>query len=113
MSSSLSQLTQSSAGGEKAETIIELDAPLNGKVYLVGTAHFSVESNREVAELIRKVKPNRVVIELCKARSNILKLDEETVLREAKEMDMNKIMQMIKQVIKINGPAWESYFGCL
>ena len=91
-------LPQGGGGGEKAETIIELDAPLNGKVYLVGTAHFSVESNREVAELIRKVKPNRVVIELCKARSNILSLDEETVLREAKEMDMNKIMQMIKQV---------------
>lgn len=89
-------------GGEKAETIIELDAPLNGKVYLVGTAHFSVESNKEVAELIRRVKPDRVVLELCPSRSNILKLDEETVLKEAKELDMSKIIQMIKQVKQIN-----------
>jgi pheromone shutdown protein TraB len=101
--SQLDKLTKNGGNdGEKAETIIELDAPLNGKVYLVGTAHFSVESNKEVAELIRRVKPDRVVLELCPSRSNILKLDEETVLKEAKEMDMNKVIQMIKQVSQIN-----------
>ena len=83
---------------QDTDTMVVLDAPLNGKVYLVGTAHFSVESNKEVAELIRKVRPNRVVIELCESRSNILKLDEETVLREAKDLDINKIRQLIKQV---------------
>ena len=82
----------------KVETITVLDAPLNGKVYLVGTAHFSLESNKEVAELIRRVKPNRVVLELCSSRTNILKIDEETVLKESKEMDLNKILQMIRQV---------------
>lgn len=87
----------------KSDTIVELDAPLNGKVYLVGTAHFSLESNKEVAELIQRVKPNRVVIELCQDRSHILKLDEETVLREAKDMDMNKLIQMIRQSSVANG----------
>jgi hypothetical protein len=32
-------------------TITVLDAPLNGKVYLVGTAHFSVKSQEEVSEV--------------------------------------------------------------
>jgi pheromone shutdown protein TraB len=86
-----------------SDRIVELDAPLNGKVYLVGTAHFSPESNREVAELIKRVKPNRVVIELCQDRSHILKLDEETVLRDAKDLDMNKIMQMIRQTSVAHG----------
>ena len=83
---------------KESETITILEAPLNGKVYLVGTAHFSVESQKEVADLIRKVKPNRVVLELCSSRTNILKLDEETILKEAKSMNANKVLQLIKQV---------------
>ena len=79
-------------------TISVLDAPLNGKVYLVGTAHFSVESQKEVAELIRKVRPTSVVLELCPARVNILKLDEETVLREAREMNTAKMIETIRKV---------------
>jgi pheromone shutdown protein TraB len=79
-------------------TISVLDAPLNGKVYLVGTAHFSLESQREVIELIRKVQPHRVVLELCPARTNILKLDEETLLRESREMDTEKILKLMREV---------------
>lgn len=87
----------------QTNTLAVLDAPMNGKVYLVGTAHFSVESQKEVIELIRNVKPNRVVLELCSSRVNILKLDEETVLREAKEMDMNKIMKLIRESSVVHG----------
>lgn len=83
-------------------TITVLDAPKDGKVYVVGTAHFSVESQKEVAELIRKVQPTVVVLELCAARSNILKLDEETVLREAREMNMSKMIELMKKVTKIH-----------
>ena len=79
-------------------TITVLDAPLKGKVYLVGTAHFSVESQREVIELIKRVQPNRVVLELCSARIDVLKYNEEYLLKEAKEMNLNKLMQMIKNV---------------
>ena len=84
-------------------TICVLDAPLNGKVYLVGTAHFSLESQKEVSDLIRRVQPNRVVLELCPARVNILNLDEETVLREAKDMNVNKILKLIKETSVIHG----------
>ena len=37
-----------------------------GRVYLVGTAHFSQESNEDVAAVIQAVKPDIVVLELCK-----------------------------------------------
>jgi pheromone shutdown protein TraB len=79
-------------------TISTLEGPQNGKVYVIGTAHFSVASQKEVAELIRRVKPNYVVLELCSSRIDLLKLDEETVLREAKDLNMNKIIQLIKKV---------------
>ena len=81
-----------------SSNVAVLDAPLNGKVYIVGTAHFSIESQKEVADLIRKFQPNRVVLELCASRTNILKYDEQTLLKEAKEMNMNKLIQSIKEV---------------
>ena len=87
-----------SNGYISSNTITVLDAPMNGKVYLVGTAHFSLESQREVSELIRNVQPNCVVLELCSARVNILKFDEETVLKEAKDMNMGKLLKLIKEV---------------
>ena len=31
-------------------SVTVLDAPLNGKVYVIGTAHFSVKSQEEVIE---------------------------------------------------------------
>lgn len=83
---------------KNTETLTILDGPQNSKVYLVGTAHFSRESQNEVVELIKKVRPNRVVLELCNSRINILKLDEESVLKEAKEMNISKMIQLIKQV---------------
>lgn len=83
---------------KNTETLTILDGPQNSKVYLVGTAHFSRESQNEVVELIKIVRPNRVVLELCNSRINILKLDEESVLKEAKEMNISKMIQLIKQV---------------
>ena len=38
------------------------------EVYLVGTAHVSAESAREVRELMRLVKPTSVMVELCDER---------------------------------------------
>ena len=32
-------------------SVTVLDSPCNGKVYLIGTAHFSVKSQQEVAEV--------------------------------------------------------------
>jgi hypothetical protein len=89
---------ESSNKVEPSNTLTILDGPLNAKVYLVGTAHFSVESQKEVIDLIRNVRPNRVVLELCGSRVNLLKLDEATVLQEAREMNMTKVIQLIKKV---------------
>lgn len=75
-----------------------LEGPLNGKVYLIGTAHFSLQSQKEVKDLIQEVNPNRVVLELCQARSGILNLNEQTIIRDAKEMNFSKLWKLIKQV---------------
>lgn len=87
----------------KSPNISVFDAPLNGKVYIVGTAHFSLESQREVSKLIQEVRPNRVVLELCSARSGILKLDEETIIREAKDMNYNKLVKLIRETSVAHG----------
>jgi pheromone shutdown protein TraB len=38
------------------------------EIYLVGTSHISSASAREVADLIRQVKPDYVAVELCEQR---------------------------------------------
>ena len=43
-------------------------------------------------------QPDIVVVELCKSRINILSLDEETLLREAKNINLEKIRTAIRQV---------------
>lgn len=87
----------------KLSNCLVLHAPSGGKVYLIGTAHFSHESQKEVAELIKRVQPNRIVLELCNSRINILKYDEETLMREYKEMDNNKIFQLMKDTSVMQG----------
>ncbi len=49
-----------------------LTSPHGGTVYLIGTAHVSAESEREVAELVALVKPQAVALELCRARTALL-----------------------------------------
>ncbi|RNA20109.1 traB domain-containing -like [Brachionus plicatilis] len=83
--------------------LVILEGPLNGKVYLVGTAHFSLESQQEVRDLIQKVQPNRVVLELCQSRRGILNLDEETIIRDAKDMNYSKLRKLIKETSIAHG----------
>lgn len=73
------------------------------KVYLVGTAHFSRESQDDVVKVIQTVQPQVVVLELCAARTSILSLDEATILEEAKNIDFDKIMTTIKTNGVYNG----------
>ena len=81
------------------DTVTVLDGPDNGKVYLVGTAHFSKESQQDVEYTIRQTQPNCVVLELCNSRLNILSLDEKTILEEAKNLDVSKMRVTLKEVI--------------
>lgn len=85
------------------ETVSRLDTPFGSSVFLVGTAHFSRESQEDVATTIRTVKPDIVVVELCKARTAILQLDEETILQESRSLDFKKVQMIMKQHGKIQG----------
>jgi len=49
-------------------------------------------------QTIQLTQPDVVVVELCKSRINILSLDEETLLREAKNINLDKIRTAIRQV---------------
>ena len=48
-------------------------------VYLIGTNHASETSAHEVADLIRNVQPDFVVLELCEGRAKLLYQDEQTL----------------------------------
>ncbi|CAF1237859.1 unnamed protein product [Rotaria magnacalcarata] len=85
---------------ELPETITILkDETTDGTIYLVGTAHFSEKSQREVAEIIQLTQPDIVMVELCQSRVNILSLDENTLMKEASEMNYEKL----RTIIKANG----------
>ncbi|CAE1328771.1 TraB domain-containing protein [Acanthosepion pharaonis] len=88
---------------ELPSTVTILDTEHGSKVYIVGTAHFSLESQEDVAKTIQGVKPNIVMVELCNSRVNILQLDEETLLEEAKNINLEKIKLSIKQSGVVQG----------
>ncbi|KAM9808221.1 traB domain-containing protein [Neosynchiropus ocellatus] len=79
------------------ETVTCLTAPDGSMLYLVGTAHFSESSKKDVARTIRAVQPDVVVVELCQYRVSMLKMDENTLLKEAKDINLEKVQQAIKQ----------------
>ncbi|XP_077486928.1 traB domain-containing protein isoform X2 [Amblyomma americanum] len=85
------------ANPELPETVTVLKTQEGSVVYLVGTAHFSLESQEDVAKTIQETQPDIVLIELCKSRLNILSFDEEVILRESQSMNMEKMMTTIKQ----------------
>ncbi|XP_026751064.1 traB domain-containing protein-like [Galleria mellonella] len=84
-------------------TVTVLDAPDGGKVYVVGTAHFSLQSQDDVSKVIQEVNPHIVMVELCQQRTNILLLDEEVILREAKNINIKKIRATMAQNGVFNG----------
>ena len=49
------------------------------QVYLIGTAHLSNASNAQVQDIISKVKPDRVMVELCEERRGLMYMSESTV----------------------------------
>jgi len=73
------------------------------KVYLVGTAHFSKESCEDVAMVIQATQPEIVMVELCKSRTNILHLDEQTILEEAQNLNMEKSLEIIRSQGTVQG----------
>lgn len=51
-----------------------------------------------LSQTICAVQPDVVVVELCQYRVSMLRMDENTLLREAKEINLEKVQQAIKQV---------------
>jgi len=80
-----------------------LSAKSGAQVYLVGTAHFSKESCDDVKKVIESVQPDIVMIELCKARTNLLQLDEQTILEEAQTLNLDKSLEIIKSQGTVQG----------
>lgn len=78
------------------ETVTLLTTPDGGKLYLVGTAHFSLQSINDVSMIIQAVQPHIVVVELCKDRVGILQMDEETIDRYAKKLTYQCIVETLK-----------------
>jgi len=95
---------QKVADPDLPSTCTLLISPNTGaKVYLVGTAHFSKESCEDVATVIQAVQPDVVMVELCKSRTNILHLDEATILEEAQNLDMEKSLEILKSHGTVQG----------
>uniref|UniRef100_A0A183FNR2 TraB domain containing n=1 Tax=Heligmosomoides polygyrus TaxID=6339 RepID=A0A183FNR2_HELPZ len=72
-------------------------------VYLIGTAHFSRESQEDVVRTIAMTQPDLVMVELCPSRISILSMDEQTLLREASDLNTQKILTTVKQSGVVQG----------
>lgn len=72
-------------------TVTLLSNEFGSKVYIVGTAHFSKESQDDVSLVIRNVRPDIVMVELCSSRIHMLNLDEKTLLEEARDISFAKV----------------------
>ncbi|XP_054751859.2 traB domain-containing protein-like [Lytechinus pictus] len=88
---------------ELPETVTKMTTEHGAQIYIVGTAHFSENSQNDVAKTIQAVQPDIVLLELCRGRLSILELDEETLLEEAKNFNLTKLRQSIKQSGVVGG----------
>ena len=70
-------------GGVETMSILR-SSTSSGEIFLVGTAHVSQRSAREVRELVRLVKPTTVCVELCEER---LRTMREKIERETRGAD--------------------------
>ncbi|CAF2105400.1 unnamed protein product [Brassica oleracea var. botrytis] len=73
-----SEATKAELPEELAKSVVMLTCESTGEsgscdVYLIGTAHVSKESCREVQAVISILKPEAVFVELCSSRLSILK----------------------------------------
>jgi len=91
---------------ELPKTVARLKTQFGTRIFLVGTAHFSSESQEDVSTTIRAVEPDVVMVELCDNRERILSLDEETILRESKSLNSTKIMEIIKDAGFLQGISY-------
>nr|CAG4638636.1 EOG090X0AQH [Cyclestheria hislopi] len=87
-------------------TVTELTSKEGVRIYIVGTAHFSLESQEDVAKTILMTRPRVVMVELCFGRRNILHLDEQTILEEAQNLSLAKVQSTLKQYGTVQGALY-------
>jgi len=85
------------------DTCTMLTTSQGAKVFIIGTAHFSRESQSDVVSVMRAVQPDVVMLELCKSRTNILQMDEETILSESQNLTTQRAMQTLREYGTIQG----------
>ena len=56
---------------------------------------FCRESQTDVVTVMRAVQPDVVMLELCKSRTNILQMDEETILSESQNLTTQRAVSNI------------------
>ena len=76
------------------ETCTLLTTPQGARIIVIGTAHFSKESQNDVTQVMNAVHPDVVMLELCKSRTNILSMDEETILSESQNLTAQKMVSI-------------------
>ena len=63
--------------------------PNGSKVYVLGTNTMSFKSQEQAQNLVRLVKPDRLVLELDESRKDLLDIDEEQIISLSKYMNIN------------------------
>lgn len=77
-------------------TVDLLHTKHGSKVYVIGTAHFSLKSQDDVSLVMRNVKPDIVMLELCPLRLHILFYDEQLLMQESSELGFRKMLNIIR-----------------
>lgn len=75
------------------DTVTVLEKPCGSKVYIVGTAHFSEESIADVINIMEKTVPDCVILELCRVRSQMLLMDDETMKQQMSKANLWDLMK--------------------
>lgn len=79
------------------DILTKLNTANGAEVYLLGTAHFSPNSVKDVQKVMRAIKPNIVVLELCRERAFMLTLNEADLLEQNRNLTFEKVRTAIAQ----------------
>lgn len=85
------------------ETVKLLKTKEGSKVFIVGCSHFSRKSQDDVSLVIRNVKPDVVMLELCHLRVDILDLNENELSQELSK-------ETVAEILKKHGPIAGGFY---
>ncbi|XP_007889150.1 traB domain-containing protein isoform X2 [Callorhinchus milii] len=80
------------------KSVTELVTEEGCKVYLVGTAHVSKKSIRDVKQTIQQLQPDSVILELCNSRVSLLHWDEQKLMEAMETVNLQLLLRKIKEV---------------